>query len=263
MTSVERMKPLHYRTIFISDVHLGFSGCSAQYLLDFLRSTRCDTLYLVGDIIDVWQMKKRLYWPQAHNDVVRTVLGKAKHGTRVILVPGNHDEVLRDFDGQVFGNLEIRYEYIHETRDGKRLLVLHGDKFDAVVTSSKTTALVGSALYEMLLKANRLVNYVRRKLGFSYWSLASVLKHKVKQAVSYISNFEEVLAYEARRRNVDGLVCGHIHRAEITYIDDVLYMNCGDWVESCTALVEGHDGSMELIHWADEVESLKKLPVAA
>lgn len=263
MTSVKRMKPLYYRTIFISDVHLGFSGCSAQYLLDFLRSTRCETLYLVGDIIDIWQMKKRLYWPQAHNDVVRTILGKAKHGTRVILVPGNHDEVLRDMDGTVFGNLEIRNEDIHVTKDGKRLLIIHGDQFDAVVTSSKTVALIGSALYELLLKANRLVNYVRRKLGFSYWSLASVLKHKVKQAVNFISNFEEVLAYEAKRKGVDGLVCGHIHRAEITHIDDVLYMNCGDWVESCTALVERRDGSMELIHWTEEVESLKQLTVAA
>lgn len=263
MTSVQRLKPSYYRTIFISDVHLGFSGCSAQYLLDFLRSTRCDTLYLVGDIIDVWQMKKRMYWPQAHNDVVRTILGKAKHGTRVIFVPGNHDEVLRDFDGQIFGNLEIRNEHIHETADGKRLLIIHGDQFDAVVTCSKTTALIGSAMYEMLLKVNLLVNYVRRKLGFSYWSLASVLKHKVKQAVSYISNFEEVLAYEARRQKVDGLVCGHIHRAEITHIEDILYMNCGDWVESCTALVEGHDGSMELIHWSEEVESIKQLTVAA
>jgi len=263
MTAVQRLKPLHYRTIFISDVHLGFSGCSANYLLDFLRSTRCDTLYLVGDIVDIWQMKKRMYWPQEHNDVVRTILGKAKHGTRVVFVPGNHDEVLRDFDGQVFGNLEIRNEHIHVTRDGKRLLVIHGDQFDAVVTSSRTTALIGSALYEMLLKVNLMVNYVRRKLGFSYWSLASVLKHKVKQAVSYISNFEEVLAFEAKRQRVDGLVCGHIHRPEITHIDDVLYMNCGDWVESCTALVEGYDGSLELIHWTDEAESLKQLTVAA
>lgn len=263
MSNVHRLKPLNYRTIFISDVHLGFSGCSAQYLLDFLRSTRCDTLFLVGDIIDIWQMKKRPYWPQAHNDVVRTILGKAKHGTRVIFVPGNHDEVLRDFDSTVLGNLEIHNEYIHTTADGKRLLIIHGDQFDAVVRSSRTVALIGSALYEMLLKANRLVNYVRRKLGFSYWSLASVLKHKVKQAVSYISNFEEVLAYEAKRRQVDGLVCGHIHRAEIAHIEDVLYLNCGDWVESCTALAEGHDGSIELIHWTEVVESVKRLTVAA
>lgn len=263
MSSVHRLKPLNYRTIFISDVHLGFSGCSAQYLLDFLRSTRCDYLFLVGDIIDIWQMKKRPYWPQAHNDVVRTILGKAKHGTKVIFVPGNHDEALRDFDSTVLGNLEIHNEYTHTTADGKRLLIIHGDQFDAVVTSSRMVALIGSALYEMLLKANLLVNYVRRKLGFSYWSLASVLKHKVKQAVSYISNFEEVLAYEAKRRDVDGLVCGHIHRAEITNIHDVLYMNCGDWVESCTALVEGHDGSIELIHWTEAVESVKRLTAAA
>lgn len=244
-------------------MHLGFPGCSADYLLEFLRSTRCDTLYLVGDIIDVWQMKKRLYWPQAHNDVVRTILGKAKHDTRVIFVPGNHDEVLRDFNGTVFGNLEIHNEHIHITREGKRLLVIHGDKFDAVVTSSKTVALIGSSLYHILLKANSWVNYVRRKLGFSYWSLAAVLKHKVKKAVQYISNFEEALVYEARRQKVDGLVCGHIHRAEITHVEGMLYMNCGDWVESCTALLESHDGSMELIHWTDEKASLKRLTVAA
>lgn len=263
MAGVQRIRPLNYRTIFISDVHLGFSGCGANYLLDFLRSTRCNTLYLVGDIIDIWQMKRRMYWPQEHNDVVRTILGKAKHGTRVIFVPGNHDEMLRDFDGQVFGNLEIRNEHIHVTQDGKRLLVIHGDQFDVVVRSSKITALIGSALYEMLLKANRLVNYFRRKMGFSYWSLAAVIKHKVKKAVSYISNFEEVLTYEAKRQKVDGLVCGHIHRAEIAYIEDVLYMNCGDWVESYTALVEGHDGSLELIYWGEEVESIKQLTTAA
>lgn len=263
MSSVHRLAPLNYRSIFISDVHLGFSGCSAQYLLDFLRSTRCDYLYLVGDIIDIWQMKKRPYWPQAHNDVIRTILGKAKHGTKIIFVPGNHDEALRDFDGIMLGNLEIRDECIHTTADGKRLLIIHGDQFDAVVRSSKTVALIGSALYEFLLKANRLVNHVRRKLGFSYWSLASVLKHKVKQAVSYISNFEEVLAYEAKRRQVDGLVCGHIHRAEITRINNVLYLNCGDWVESCTALVESHDGSIELVHWTEAAESVKRLTAAA
>lgn len=258
MTSIHRLRPLNYRAIFISDVHLGFPGCRADYLLDFLRSTRCDYLFLVGDIIDLWQMKKRLYWPQAHNDVIRTIMGKAKHGTRVIYVPGNHDELIRDFEGTVLGNLEIHSEYIHTTKDGKKMLVIHGDQFDAVVLHSRTVAMVGSALYEFLLKLNRLVNYARRKLGFSYWSLAAVLKHKVKQAVNFISNFENVLAYEAKRQKVSGVISGHIHRAEIMHINDVLYCNCGDWVESFTALVEGHDGSLKLIRWAEDAESLKQ-----
>ena len=262
-SSMTRLRPLHYRAIFISDVHLGFSGCSADYLLDFLRSTTCDTLYLIGDIVDIWQMKKKLFWPQAHNDVVRTILGKAKHGTRVIYVPGNHDELLRDFDATALGNLEIHKEYIHTAKNGKRFLILHGDEFDNVVKCSRVIALIGSSLYEFLLHLNQLVNFVRRKLGFSYWSLAGELKHKVKQAVSYISNFEAALAHEAQQHGVDGLVCGHIHRAEITTINDIIYCNCGDWVESCTALVERNDGNMELIHWTDARETVKTLALEA
>jgi UDP-2,3-diacylglucosamine pyrophosphatase LpxH len=257
------MRPVHYRAIFISDVHLGFSGCSAGFLLDFLRSTTCDTLYLAGDIIDVWQMKKKLYWPQAHNDVIRTILGKAKHGTRVIYIPGNHDEIFRDFESTVMGNLEIRLQYVHTTRNGQRFLVLHGDEFDTIVRSSKLLALVGTSLYDTLLKLNNLVNYVRRKLGFSYWSLAGMLKHQVKQAVNYISNFETALAYEAKKHKVDGLIAGHIHRAQITGINDVIYCNCGDWVESCTALVEHQDGSLELLHWTEQQQSMKTLSLEA
>ena len=263
MTGIHRIKPTYYRSIFISDVHLGFSGCSAEYLLDFLRSTSCDYLFLVGDIIDIWQMKKRIFWPQAHNDVIRTILGKAKHGTKIIYIPGNHDELLRDFDQMVLGNLEIHNKYIYITNDGKRFLLLHGDEFDCIVMNSRTLALIGSALYEMLLNANTLVNFFRRKLGFSYWSLARVLKHKVKRAVKYISNFEKILVHEARKHDVDGLISGHIHRAAIERINDVIYCNCGDWVESCTALVENPDGAMELIHWTQEKESIKKLDVAA
>ena len=262
-TNVGEIRPLHYRAIFISDVHLGFSGCSAQYLLDFLRSTSCDYLYLVGDIIDIWQMKKRLHWPQAHNDVVRTILGKAKHGTKIYYVPGNHDELLRDYEGMVFGNLEIMSERIHETKHGKRFLVMHGDQFDSVVKHSKILALIGSALYEMLLNLNSLVSYVRRKMGFSYWSLAKTVKNKVKKAVNYISNFETALAYAANKHGVDGVVSGHIHRAEITTIEDIIYCNCGDWVESCTALVETNDGNLELLHWTEAQESLKTFELVA
>ncbi len=253
----------HYRTLFISDVHLGFSGCSANYLLDFLRSTTCDYLFLVGDIIDVWQMRKRPYWPQQHNDVIRTILGKAKHGTRLIYIPGNHDEVIRDFAGMVLGNLEIHSEYVHTTADGRRLLVMHGDEFDGVVRSSRALALIGSSLYEVLLEINGIVNAVRRRLGFSYWSLAAVLKHKVKQAVSYISNFEVAVAHAAARRDVSGVVCGHIHRAEIRQVNGILYCNCGDWVESCTALFEQPDGSLGLLRWADQPALVKTMDLAA
>jgi len=263
VTTPSRIRPTHYRSIFISDVHLGFSGCSADFLLDFLRSTTCDTLYLVGDIIDIWQMKKRLYWPQAHNDVIRTILGKAKHGTRVIYIPGNHDELFRDFDTTTLGNLEIHHEFIHTTLNGQRFLVLHGDEFDSVVRNSRLLGLIGTSLYDNLLKLNNFVNYVRRKLGFSYWSLAGMLKHKVKKAVNYISNFETALAYEAEKNLVDGIISGHIHRAEITWIENVIYCNCGDWVESCTALVERRDGSLELLHWTEQQESMKTLPLEA
>ncbi|OUR64841.1 UDP-2,3-diacylglucosamine hydrolase [Methylophaga sp. 42_25_T18] len=239
------------RSVWISDIHLGFRGCSADYLLNFLHQVECDYLYLVGDIVDVWEMKKRMFWPQTHNNVIRTILGKAKHDTKVIYIPGNHDEVLRDFDGAVFGNVEIRNEAVHTTADGKKLLILHGDKFDSIVKVSPLIAKVGSRLYDYLLRANRLVNFVRRKLGFSYWSLAAFLKHKVKNAVQYISNFEEAVAHEAAQQGVDGVVCGHIHRAEITQINGIDYFNCGDWVESCTALIERADGSMEIIKWTD------------
>jgi len=247
------------RTIWISDVHLGFPGCSAEYLLEFIRDMRCETLYLVGDIIDFWSLKKKRYWPQAHNNVVRSILGKAKHDTRVIYVPGNHDEVMREYDGLTLGNVEIRNSVIHETVDGRRLLVMHGDQFDSAVVNSKFISLIGSAAYDFLLRLNRYVNWCREKMGREYWSLAGAVKHKVKKAVKYISNFEGAVIHEAHRQNVDGLVCGHIHRAELTRLDGVTYMNCGDWVESCTALIEHHDGTLELLKLADSAEVLKRL----
>ena len=247
----------HYRTVWISDVHLGFRGCRADFLLDFLHRVTCDRLYLVGDIVDFWEMRRGLYWPQAHNNVVRTLLGKAKHGTEVIYVPGNHDELLREHDGLQMGNLAIRGRVVHTTADGRRLLVMHGDEFDSVVQCSRLLALAGSRAYALLLRANRLVNFVRPKLGLPYWSLAGHLKHKVKNAISFISNFESAVAMAARRHGVDGVVCGHIHRAEISTMGEVLYLNCGDWVESCTALVEREDGGIELLHWSDQQHALK------
>lgn len=263
MENIQKIEPTYYRSIFISDVHLGFSGCSASYLLDFLRSTKCDYLYLVGDIIDIWQMKKKLQWPQTHNDVIRTILGKAKHGTKIIYVTGNHDEFLRDYSGMTFGNLRIVDDAVHETKCGKKFLIIHGDQFDGVVTNSKALALLGSAMYDMLLKANTWVNFIRRRFGLSYWSLSNMLKHRVKEAVKYISNYETALVHAARKHNVQGIVSGHIHRAEITHVDDIIYCNCGDWVESCTALVETHQGKMELLHWTDRQESLKQHDLAA
>jgi len=251
------------RTAFISDVHLGTKGCSAELLLDFLKSVEVDTLYLVGDIIDVWAMRKSLYWPQSHIDVVRRILKKAKHGTRVIYVPGNHDEVFRDLDGSVFGNLEIHREYMHECADGRKMLVLHGDEFDAVVQLSPWLAKLGSTAYNLLLRLNRYVNYLRRVFGLPYWSLAAYLKHKVKNAVQFIGSYENAVAKAARTRGVDAVVCGHIHRAEIATMEGVQYCNDGDWVESCTALVEDFNGQLSLWSWTQQRERLLSLSVPA
>lgn len=251
MTRIERLRPLRYRSIWISDVHLGFRGCQADFLLDFLQSTESKHLYLVGDIVDLWAMRGRIYWPQAHNNVVRAVLDKARNGTKVVYVPGNHDEDFRDHAGTDFGNVAVRYEIVHETVDGRRFLVMHGDKFDRVVQNGRWLAVLGSQAYDLLLAANGWLNAVRRRLGMDYWSLAAFLKRKVKNAVNYIGNFEQTVAEEAKSQDVDGMICGHIHHAEMREIEGVLYCNCGDWVESCTALVEHHDGRLELLRWTD------------
>lgn len=248
---VDRNAPstLRLRTVFISDIHLGFKGCSAELLLDFLHHVEMDYLFLVGDIVDVWSMKKSMFWPQTHNNVLRTILGKAKRGTQIIFVPGNHDDVFRDFDGAVFGNLEIHREYIHQDANGRRMLVLHGDEFDSVVKCSPWLAKLGSNLYDVLLAVNPYINWVRRKFDLPHWSLSAYLKQKAKKAVQYIGSFEEAVAEAARRRGVDMVVCGHIHHAEVRDIHGVLYCNDGDWVESCTSLVEDHNGHMRLIDW--------------
>jgi UDP-2,3-diacylglucosamine pyrophosphatase LpxH len=252
MSPIPPRPVLRFRSVFISDVHLGFKGCSAEFLLDFLRSVETETLYLVGDIVDLWSLRKTFFWPQAHNDVIRTILGKAKHGTRVVYIPGNHDNEFRDYDGMDFGNVQIRREVIHETADGRRLLVLHGDEFDSVIKASPLLESLGSRAYAFVLLLNRYVNFFRRRFGFPYWSIAAYLKHKVKNAVKYIANFEQALADEAKRRGVDGLICGHIHRAEITTIDGVLYCNDGDWVESCTTLTEDFAGRLSLLRWTED-----------
>ncbi|MCW2387236.1 UDP-2,3-diacylglucosamine pyrophosphatase LpxH [Sphingobium sp. B11D3B] len=245
----------HYRTIWISDIHLGTKGCNAEMLVDFLDNVDSDTLYLVGDIVDGWQLKKRVYWPTAHNDVVWRVMKRARRGTRVIYIPGNHDEIFRQFTGMSFGGVEIRRKMIHTTVEGRKLLVLHGDEFDTVMLAHRWLAFVGDAAYTALMALNRRVNQVRRWLGLPYWSLSKIAKHKVKNAVAFITRFEEIVAHEAGRRRVDGVVCGHIHTAEIRQFGDITYYNDGDWVEGCTALVEHHDGRMEILHWAEVMEA--------
>ncbi|WP_295428786.1 UDP-2,3-diacylglucosamine diphosphatase [uncultured Thiodictyon sp.] len=263
MSEITRINPLRYRSIFISDVHLGFRGCQAGYLLDFLQSTHCKHLYLVGDIVDLWEMRHGVYWPEAHNAVVRAVLEQARTDTQVIFCPGNHDEPLRAHLGADFGNVLIRDEVVHETADGRRFLVLHGDRFDSVVQCGPWLARLGSRVYGHLLTLNGLVNRVRRHFGLRYWSLAGYLKHKVKNAVSYIGSFEQAVAAEARLHGVDGMICGHIHHAEVRELDGTLYCNCGDWVESCTALVEHHDGRLELLRWTDAVPESLSGPLPA
>ena len=238
---------LRVRTVWISDIHLGTPGCQAEALLEFLRDLRCETLYLVGDIIDGWQLRRRWYWPQAHNDVVQKILRKARKGTRVIFVPGNHDEFARRYTPHSFGGVEVVEDCVHVTADGRRLWVTHGDLFDGVVQCARWLALLGDAAYTCLLRVNQHLNSLRARIGLPYWSLSRTVKLRVKRAVSYISSFEEAVAREAKRRGLDGVVCGHIHHAEMREVEGVLYCNDGDWVESLSALVEHPDGRLEII----------------
>ena len=254
--------PLHFRTIWISDVHLGTTGCQAQRLLEFLRATESDTLYLVGDIIDGWQLKRRWYWEQIHNNVVQTVLKKAKKGTNVIFVPGNHDEVIRQFIDLDFGGIKIRDELVHTTANGKRMLVLHGDRFDGVIACAKWLAYVGDNLYTMILKFNQWFNSWRARAGLPYWSLSQYLKGKVKNAVNYINSFEDALAAEAAKRGLDGVICGHIHKPEIRDINGITYCNDGDWVESLSALVEDPSGELRLVTWGEIMQTKKASKLA-
>ncbi len=242
-----------FRTIWISDIHLGTRGCNAGMLIDFLDHVDSETLYLVGDIIDGWRLKKKFYWPAAHNDIVWRLLKRAKRGAKVIYIPGNHDEVFRQFSGLDFGGISIRRKAIHQTADGRRLLVLHGDEFDAITLAHKWLAHVGDFAYNGLMALNRGVNAFRRRFNMPYWSLSKHAKAKVKNAVEFISNYEEIVAQAAGARGVDGVVCGHIHTAEHRMIHGIEYWNDGDWVEGCTALVEHFDGRMEVLHWADEI----------
>ncbi|MDR3452099.1 MAG: UDP-2,3-diacylglucosamine diphosphatase [Rhodoferax sp.] len=250
-----------YRAIFISDLHLGTPGCQAVALLAFLKAHPSDYLYLVGDIVDGWQLRRKWYWPQSHNDVVQKLLRRARRGCRIIYVPGNHDEFARGFMGHRFGGIEVIEEAVHTTTAGLKLWVIHGDYFDGVIQCAKWLAYLGDNLYEFTLKLNRHLNTLRARLGLPYWSLSAYLKHKVKKALNYVTDFEVAVASEARRRGHQGVVCGHIHRAEMRDIDGTLYCNDGDWVESRTALVEHFDGRLELVHWAPSHETQNREPM--
>jgi len=250
---------MQYRAIFISDLHLGTPGCQAEALLDFLRENESQYMYLIGDIVDGWQLRRKWYWPQAHNDVIQKLLRMARKGCRVVYVPGNHDEFARNFVQHHFGGVEVLKETTHTTVNGDTLWLIHGDLFDAVVQYAKWLAYVGDYLYELILKLNKHFNHLRAKFGLPYWSLSAYLKHKVKQAVGFINDYEIAVAKEAKRKGYQGVVCGHIHHAEIRNIDGVLYCNDGDWVESRTALVEHMDGKLEIIYWDQQIDLVKEM----
>jgi UDP-2,3-diacylglucosamine pyrophosphatase LpxH len=239
-----------FRTLFISDVHLGARGCQADRLLDFMRHIDADTIYLVGDIVDGWALRSTWYWPQAHNNVVQKFLRKARKGARIIYIPGNHDEFLRDYYGTHFGGVEVAESVIHTAADGRRYLVTHGDLFDIVIKHARWLAYLGDKAYDAAIAANTIFNKVRRGLGLRYWSLSQWAKYKVKNAVNFIGEFEKTLATEASRHGLDGVICGHIHHAAAHDKFGFTYINCGDWVESCTAIGENFDGSFEIINWA-------------
>ena len=261
--SAEGGEGRRYRSLFISDLHLGTRGAQADALLEFLREHDADTIYLVGDIVDGWRLRNGWYWPQSHNDVVQKLLRKARKGARIIYIPGNHDEFLRDFYGTHFGGIEVCETAIHEAADGKRYLVIHGDVFDMVVRHAKWLAFFGDWAYEIALAVSTRLNMVRRRLGLTYWSLSAWAKLKVKNAVNFIGHFEETLAAEAQKHGVDGVICGHIHHATERDFNGLAYINTGDWVESCTAVVEHADGRMEIIRWAERSQMLNDGRAAA
>src|SRR5437762_10830154 len=242
------LAPRRYRSAWISDAHLGTRGCNAAALLDFLRENDFDTLYIVGDLIDIWSLRRGIYWPQQHNDVIQKILRKARKGTHVIYIPGNHDELVSDFCG-TYGNIEIKQTAIHVTASGERILIIHGHELDAVVQNVKCLAFAGDVGYQFLLSLNPLINFVRRRFGLGYWSLSAYAKQRVKDAVSFIGRFEEEIVHYAQKFSVDAVLCGHIHSAEMRQFGAVTYYNCGDWVESCSALIEREDGMVEMVNY--------------
>jgi UDP-2,3-diacylglucosamine pyrophosphatase LpxH len=253
---MDAVKPRRFRTLFLSDVHLGSKPAKAEFLIDFLRHHDADTIYLVGDIVDGWRLRRSWHWPQAHNDVVQKLLRKARKGTRIIYVAGNHDEFLRDFQGVHFGGIVVTDRAMHETADGRRYLVIHGDQFDSIVHNLRWLAYLGDIAYDMAISINRVVTRLRRLAGLPYWSFSSWAKVRVKKAVNFISAFRDVLSEEARRCEADGVICGHIHHAEISDMRGIHYINTGDWVESCTAAAEHFDGRFEILRWSHVLEIL-------
>lgn len=246
--------PKRYRTIFLSDIHLGSRSAKAAFLLDFLRQNEAETIYLVGDIVDGWRLKRSWFWPQEHNDVVQKLLRRSRKGTRIVYIAGNHDAFLRDFQGTHFGGIEVTDRAMFEAANGRKYLVLHGDQFDVVVRHARFIALMGDWAYDAALGFNLVMNAIRRKLGLRYWSFSAWAKYRVKKAVNFIGDFQNVVADEARRMGVDGVICGHIHHATIETIHEISYINTGDWVESCTAIVEHEDGRLELIDWTNSAD---------
>jgi len=239
----------HYRTIWLSDFHLGTKDAQVDYLLDFLRHNESDTLFLVGDILDGWALSRSWHWSQTHNDIIQKILRKARKGTQVVYLPGNHDEFIRDYLGLCLGRIHVMDDAIHKTADGRKLLVLHGDEFDGMLQHAKWISVMGSRAYRALLLINRGLNRARRWMGMPYWSLSAYMKHTTKRAVQAIANFEHAMIEVAKQKKVDGVICGHIHHAEIRQVQSILYANSGDWMESCTALVEHFDGRIELLNW--------------
>ncbi|KPM82709.1 UDP-2,3-diacylglucosamine diphosphatase [Pseudoalteromonas lipolytica] len=241
----------HYPAVWISDVHLGYKDCQAQYLLDFLNAIECDVLYLVGDIVDLWSMKRQFFWHPSHYDVLALIQQKAKDGTRVIYIPGNHDETFRHYANDSLFGIEVHKQYIHTTKANKRFLLLHGDDFDSATRYNKLISIAGDAGYDFLLFLNRWTNRIRRLFGGNYWSLASWIKARVHKAREAIDAFEKAAIHEAKKQAVDGIICGHIHHPAVKVVDGILYCNDGDWIENCTALVENSSGRIELLHWSE------------
>lgn len=242
------------RSVFVSDVHLGTRACQAECLLNFLREYPAEHLYLIGDIFDFWAMSRSITWSGAQNTVIQKVLRRARHGEQVMLIPGNHDEALRGYVGNAFGGIRLEREWVHQTADGRRFLLIHGDEFDQVTRCHRWVAVLGDIAYNGLVRLNSWLSWVRRNLHLpGYFSIAGYAKRKVKKALEFVFQFEEAVAHAARDRGLDGVICGHIHFASIRSIADVLYVNCGDWVDSCSAIVEHPDGRLEIVRYAEHL----------
>ena len=251
------------RSIFLSDIHLGTRACQAERLVDFLRAYEAENIFLIGDIVDFWSMSRSIYWTPAQNTFVQKILRRARRGERVIFIPGNHDEALREYVGIAFGDIEVLTEHVHRLADGRRFLLLHGDEFDQITRHHRWVAVLGDVAYNLLVRLNGLLSWMRRRMGISgYWSLAGYAKRRIKKALQFIFDFEDSAVHSARQRGLDGIICGHIHSATIRQIGELTYVNCGDWVDSCTAIVEQYDGRMQLVRWTHPAEATTASAVA-